>query len=334
MSPMLLQYLVGLCCLRATPESVDVIVGDMVLDSAADKKRDVDVTVMINDPSGMVSAFKAYEVKQENKPLDVAMIEQLALKLKDMERITHRCIVSASDFTKAAQQKAAKHGVDLYTIKPYEKGALGQFPALEKKGFIPGQIPSKKLLLCWNENVEITLKVPAATVPFAINGADKIFNADGSIHKKYSNFDKFIEELLLRSTEIMLNNESVISKLHPLSAVANPESYQQSSWDQVHTLDVSKDGIFILSSDACFQVIEITLKGLMGFKQDPAEARFYLMKRVSDGDVFAGAIVSTGVRPGSMQAMVVTPDSTTVGIHLIALEERHLNAIRRLRLEE
>ena len=32
MTPMLVQYLVGLCCLRNDPDAVDVTVGDLVLD--------------------------------------------------------------------------------------------------------------------------------------------------------------------------------------------------------------------------------------------------------------------------------------------------------------
>src|ERR1700733_13555869 len=49
LSPMLVQYLVGLCCLKWDPGAVDVTIGEMVLDPAAGKQRDVDVTVTISD---------------------------------------------------------------------------------------------------------------------------------------------------------------------------------------------------------------------------------------------------------------------------------------------
>jgi hypothetical protein len=42
---MLVQYLVGLCCLRANPDAVQVELGDLVIDDVAGKERDVDVTV-------------------------------------------------------------------------------------------------------------------------------------------------------------------------------------------------------------------------------------------------------------------------------------------------
>jgi hypothetical protein len=42
---MLVQYLVGLCCLRRNPEAVQVELGDLVVDGASGKNRDVDITV-------------------------------------------------------------------------------------------------------------------------------------------------------------------------------------------------------------------------------------------------------------------------------------------------
>src|SRR6266545_8237276 len=118
LSPMHLQYLVGLCCLRRDPTAVDVTIGDLVLDTAAGKARDVDVTVTITD-DGRTSAFKAFEVKREGEPLDVVTVEQLCLKLRDMPSVTHRTIVSASGFTGGAIAKAEAHNVELFALKPW-----------------------------------------------------------------------------------------------------------------------------------------------------------------------------------------------------------------------
>jgi len=57
LSPMLVQDLVGLCCLKWDPEAVDVTIGDMVLDPAAGKERDVDVTVTITESGSVTHAF-------------------------------------------------------------------------------------------------------------------------------------------------------------------------------------------------------------------------------------------------------------------------------------
>lgn len=63
--------------------------------TAAGKERDVDVTVTLSESPGIVRAFKAYEVKRDKAPLDVADVEQLCIKLLDMPSVTYRAIVSA-----------------------------------------------------------------------------------------------------------------------------------------------------------------------------------------------------------------------------------------------
>lgn len=129
-TPMFVQYLVGLCCVRVHADAVDVTLGDMVLDPAAEKKRDVDVTVTMREPGGEITAFKAYEVKKESAPLDVSTVEQLGTKLNDMPSVTHRAIVSASGYTTSAIRKGLRHGVDLYTISPWTRPVREQFPEL------------------------------------------------------------------------------------------------------------------------------------------------------------------------------------------------------------
>ena len=93
---MLVQYLVGLTCLRGNPDAVQVELGDLVLDDVLGKKRDVDVTVTVRDESGESWSFKAFEVKDEKSSLDVTVVEQLCGKLNDMSSVTHRAIVSSS----------------------------------------------------------------------------------------------------------------------------------------------------------------------------------------------------------------------------------------------
>lgn len=83
---MLVQYLVGLCCMRANPDAVEVELGDLVLDDVLGKKRDVNVTVTIRNGDGEDWAFEAFEVKDEKSPLDVTVIEQLCGKLATCRR--------------------------------------------------------------------------------------------------------------------------------------------------------------------------------------------------------------------------------------------------------
>ena len=148
--PMLVQYVVGLCALRNNPDAVDVTVGDLVHDTAARKRRDVDVTVTLKEEDGSTRALKAYEVKREGKPLDVATVEQLCAKLRDMPEVTHRAIISASNFTESAINKAAAYRVELLVIKPWTKPIAEQFPDFPNVGRPDEFLPSVySTLLCW-----------------------------------------------------------------------------------------------------------------------------------------------------------------------------------------
>ena len=146
---MLVQYLVGLCCLKWDPDAVDVTIGDMVLDTAEDKERDVDVTVTVAESDGTKRAFKAYEVKREGTPLDVADVEALCLKLMDMPSIDHRAIVSSSGFTAGAQKKAAHHKIDLFALRAWTRPLQEQFPLFAMQGTADECFPMSQLLLCW-----------------------------------------------------------------------------------------------------------------------------------------------------------------------------------------
>ena len=65
LTPMMVQYLVGLCCLRHDPDAVEITLGDMVYDHVAEKDRDVDITITFKD-GNEITAFKAAEVKKES----------------------------------------------------------------------------------------------------------------------------------------------------------------------------------------------------------------------------------------------------------------------------
>jgi hypothetical protein len=55
------------------------------------------------------------------------------------------------------------------------------------------------------------------------------------------------------------------------------------------------------------------------------------MRRVRDGQPFAGALIALGDREGHMFAFIIS-DSRTMGIHIVQLEESQLNIIRQLSL--
>lgn len=114
-----IHILAGLLTRVANPDNVEIILGDLVYDVKAKKKRDVDVTVTYKDSEGIVTAFKGIEVKKHTRPLDVTHVEQLCIKLNDMPGISHKNIISANGYTKPAQKKAEAHGVNLYSLIPW-----------------------------------------------------------------------------------------------------------------------------------------------------------------------------------------------------------------------
>ncbi|MFE2958872.1 restriction endonuclease [Nocardia tengchongensis] len=335
LTPMLVQYLTALCCLRCNPDAVDITIGEMVEDEAAESTRDVDVTVTIKDSDSVTDAFMAYEVKHERSALDVAKVEALCLKLNDMPSITHRVIVSTSGFSPTAQKKAARHGVELYQLKEWTRPLQEQFPLLEMTGTVSERFPRQKWLLTWND-YRFALVSSAAQGPFAVESKGQALDQHGKPHGKYSSFEDFWNELLLRSTEVLycLEPADTVLRTFPLTPSDAPGEPPAAGpqWPHTHTLDVSADGVYFTNSDTFCRIDTVTINGFLRWERSRTPPA-YVIERLSDGQAFAGALVSPGERPGQMIAFVFSPTSRDIGIEFVQLSEAHQNAIRQLKLE-
>lgn len=335
LKPMLVQYLAGLCCLHAKPEAVDIILGDMVMDEAAEKERDVDVTVTIAGGEGFSHAFMAYEVKRERNPLDVSVIEQLCLKLADMPSITHRAVVSASGYSDAAKKKAAYHGIELYEFKRWTKPLQEQFPALTMEGLPEECFQFGKSLLCWN-NYSFALVATTAKSAFSIQYDEKLFDAKGNLHGRYSTFGQYQHELLLRSTEILF-------PLEPANSVRNtfpiPFSKDEGiwstgpAWPHTHSLDVARDAVYIQVGSQICLLDMVTINGHLQWQRSNDKPLYYVLENVFNGEAFSAALISSEIRDGHMSALVFSPQTRNIGIHFVRLSEQHLNSIRNMKLE-
>jgi hypothetical protein len=336
LSPMLVQYLIGLCCLKWHPDAVNVTVGDRVLDPAAKKQRDVDVTVTISESGNVTRAFKAYEVKHESEPLDVADTEQLCLKLLDMPSVTHRAIVSASGFTSSAQSKAAHHGVTLYGFRPWTGPLQEQFPAFTMQGTVEECFRMSQILLCWTRE-QFALVARDATGPFSVRDDDRLSDASGNSHPKHKTFADYKNELLLRSTEMLFPLEPAvtISRTFPVpyttsdgSVPAGPE------WPHTHTLDIRSDDVHVETGKGVCRIDSITINGHLQWERPTNKSLYYVIGEIPGGEAFAGAIISIEKREGHMTALVFSPETRAINIHRVRLAEKHLNCIRALRLEQ
>lgn len=114
------HYLTGLLQVVTSPRPVEVELGSMVLDDAAETERDVDVTVKYKFDNESTSVLVGLEVKDHARPLDVTHVEQLGAKMNDMGAITDRAIVSASGFSEPAIRKALKHGIRLLELEEWD----------------------------------------------------------------------------------------------------------------------------------------------------------------------------------------------------------------------
>lgn len=334
LSEMLVQHVVGLCCLRANPKSVDVIVGDMVWDPAAAKKRDVDVTVTIDEGNGVVHAIKAYEVKHETKRIGVDTVEQLAIKLKDMPSVTHRAVVSTSEYTDGARSKAAWHGVDLYVFKRWTKPIAEQFPGAAFKLRPSDEMNVYRPLLSW-EQEQVFLHVPSGPPRFDISADGVLLSIDHRPHAVWPTFARFRADSLMASEKHLLVLEAVDRvRVDAQTAIGSAmvEGPLGPAWRHTHTMDVSRDGLYLEFDGGLAQIESVTIDGFLQWKTVRQNPQFWIMENVADGAAFAGAMVALQEDAGSMLCLVVSPGSRAVGVHHVRLEERHRNAIRGLRV--
>ena len=335
LAPMLVQYLVGLCCLKWDPDGIDVTIGDMVLDTAAGKERDVDVTVTVAESGSTTHAFKAYEVKREGTPLDVTEVEALCLKLIDMPSITHRAIVSTSGFTTGARAKAAHHGIELYALRPWTRPLQEQFPSLTIQGTAEECFPMSKALLCWVD-AQYALVAREAKGGFTVQPRDRLVDPSGKPHSKYATFADYQRELLLRSTEILfpLEPAATIFRTFPIPFSA-PEGITPAgpAWPHTHTLNVSRDDVHVTTVNGTCRLDFVTITGHLQWQRSGDKAHYYVVERVSDGKAFAGALISTEAREGHMTCLVFSPKTREIAIQFVRLAEKHRNAIRKLKLD-
>ena len=338
LTPMLVQYLVGLCCLRHDPDAVEITIGDMVFDAAAGKKRDIDVTITVEAEDGTVSAFKAAEVKHEGKALDVVTIEQLCLKMADMPDVTHKSIFSTSGYTDGARSKAKAHSVDLYTLKPWDRPIGDDFP-----DFQGVKTPAEFLahvessLLYW-VNSRVFLIAPGGPPSFHYESVTPVLASNGKPHRKFSNMKEYTDELLMRSTGILFSQEpaTTIASAFPYGIVSKEfNCIAGPPWPHTHTLDIGRDQVYLqIGTEKPFQVESVTISGNLQWRKRKREPQFFILEKDPDRKIFAGAAIADyGSDDGRMFAMIFPEKGRTIGIHQFQIPEKQKSMIRELKIK-
>ena len=72
-----------------------------------------------------MTAFHGIEAREHARPLDVADVEQLCSRFKDLPGLTSHAIVSASGYTKPAIRRARHHAVVPWSFEPLDDPSSG-----------------------------------------------------------------------------------------------------------------------------------------------------------------------------------------------------------------
>ncbi|SEA51374.1 Restriction endonuclease [Mycobacterium sp. 283mftsu] len=332
LSPMLVQYLVGLFALKhGGGVGHNVIVGDEVADEASETRRDVDVTVSI--PGGEVYHFAGYEVKHWKKSLDVSHVEALALKLKDMPSVTHRAIVCTSGYSEAAIKKAAYHGVDLYVIKEWTRPIELDFPDLAPMKGPPSEVfrASQHYLTWpqWHIHVHMCDAPEFLTIPWAT----PVLDAEAKPHPAYTDFREFAESMLVASTETLCLTKPMTDRLpsgFPPSS-DEPAPAENPTWSHGHTFDVHQIGAYLRGPEGALHRIEaVTLQGQMSWERTPM--LYLAMEKVPTGEMFTSALIGLSPVPGRMHAILFPKEGRELTIKWVTLTRNQLNSIKQLQV--
>ena len=337
LTPMMVQYLVGLCCLRHDPDAIEVTIGDMVMDDATGKERDVDVTVTLTGDDGEITAFKASEVKDEERALDVTVVEQLIRKLSDMPKITHKAIFSTSGYTDGACSKASSHGVELYTLRPWERPISQDFPDFPEVG-TPGEFlaHAQSSLLYWIDH-QMYFVASGGPPSFTFTDETPVVLPNGKTHSAYATMLDYKNELSMRSTGILCMKDPAYTVLRTFPCVMSEkgEGYLAGpAWPHTHTLDLASDGAHLQLNDLePFKLDSVTISGQLQWRKRVMEPEFKIFERVGDHSIFAGAAVADyGVGDGRMFAMIFPDKGRELGIHSIQIPAKQRNMIRELKI--
>lgn len=331
LTPMMLQYLVGLCYLQHDSDAINVTLGDMVYDAGAQEERDVDVTITIEDKNGNFEAFKVAEVKDEQRSVDVAKVEGLIKKLEDMPKVTHKAIFSTSGYSNGAKSKAKANFVNLYILESVLNRNFNKYgikPPISFQSFASA-------LLCW-KNFTVSVNV-LPTVHCECKLDEEVLTSLGKKHGKFSTIGSLIDVALMRSTQYLFSKEPFTLEQAKLSGIMtsdNNYSWVGTTWQWERAEYVMNDEAYIVIDNSMHKVESIIIKGELQHKIKQINPEFFILKNVFTEEPFAGAIVTThGINNEITWALTLPQQGQEIGIHPIDIPEKQKNMIRNLRIK-
>jgi Restriction endonuclease len=315
LTPTDIHILVGLFTLVTSPDSVEIMLGDFVYDAKAEERRDVDVTVTYKDKNGLISTFKGIEVKKHTRPLDVAHVEQLCVKLNDMPEISHKAIVSASGYTQPARKKANAYSVNLYSLIPWSNTVEG----LEHVQFAPNFVIQQQVL-SWASPPSITFHLETLDTNQAIeiNKDTPLCNVAGD-ELDLKTIQHLSDRLSLSAVNQLVNNEEI--------KAASPEVEKEVRvlFDDLGNICADIDGSKIRLKQAL-------VEGLVIWKEHNLSPEFKVL--VSDGELkpYVGCAI-TEMLQGNLAGLTVSQVDRNINFINIPVSDRNRKKIQQLRLK-
>ena len=334
------QYLVGLCCLRAHPDAVEMVLGDRVLDSASESSRDVDVTISFSDGNGQRAAFAGYEAKMERGALDQAKVEQLCIKLNDMPDLTMRAIVSASGFSDTAVKKARKHSVSLFEFRDWTEPVRDGFPEMDLVGGAAESLGMAQSEFRWIGPILIAHLNPGEIGSEAFDSLISpelhMLQADGSAHPDFDT----LNSLLVRSSRRMSfclgqTPEAMQAYLVPLpyppnlrpdGPVGDPVTFRNLVLPII-------DPIYFRSESKIVQLKSVEIQATLQWHYQRLPSEYKVLTDIENSRPFAAAAMTQFPgNPDALLAAILGPENALVRLNVIHLTDAQKNFIHRLRV--
>jgi hypothetical protein len=210
-----------------------------------------------------------------------------------------------------------------------------QFPLLKMQRTADECFPMSQLLLCWT-NPQYSLVARSAKAAFQVSGTDRLFDAHDALHSRYPSFEAYVQEILLRSTETLFPIEPAVTMMRTFPVpFSEPEHGVPAGppWPHTHTMEVAADGVHVRTASGTIRLDVVTVSGFLRWERSSTRGQYYVVESVPSGGAFAGALIATEKREGHMTCLVFSPSNRDIDIRFVRLAEKHLNAIRRLKLD-
>jgi hypothetical protein len=284
-----------------------------VYDIAAEKFRDVDVTV--EHPIANVVALKGIEVKKHKQPLDVTHVEQLALKFKDMPTIKAPQIVSASGYTAGAIKKAAAHGVELFKLVDWDPSRYS-FPHADFSQASVFTVRQPEFL----DGPHVSLTVSNGA---ALADADpKLFlltNERGEPHSSGISYEEFKANVINQATHSWSQQRE--SSLLPVG-VQKPLSIHLQFSDRPH----------VRCGEIVGEITAVNVEGLIQWRETRTKMDGKVLVSESTDEPLIGCVLAE-LPMGNLIGITASNADRTIKFINVTVSARNLRVIRDMRLE-